>query len=121
MTPIPTIRTAQLHNHPRAAITRAALNDWGLIVVADDLAAVLEGEKNLQQMASASLAIIGQRRALMFTASIALMSPWLRSCRSTLTRAPRLAALSRYRSACRQASSRWVEHTASTGAAPLLI
>jgi len=35
-----------------------------------DLAAVLEGEKNLQQMASASLAIIGQRRALMFTASV---------------------------------------------------
>lgn len=35
-----------------------------------DLAAVLEAEKNLQQMASASLAIIGQRRALLFTASV---------------------------------------------------
>lgn len=35
-----------------------------------DLAAVLEAEKNLQQMASASLTIIGQRRALVFTASV---------------------------------------------------
>src|SRR5512136_1237637 len=35
-----------------------------------DLAAVMEGEKNLQQMASASLAIIGARRALVFTASV---------------------------------------------------
>ena len=35
-----------------------------------DLAAVLEAEKNLQQMAAASLAIIGQRRALVFTASV---------------------------------------------------
>jgi superfamily II DNA or RNA helicase len=35
-----------------------------------DLAAVMEAEKNLQQMASASLAIVGQRRALMFTASV---------------------------------------------------
>lgn len=35
-----------------------------------DLAAVMEAEKNLQQMASASLAIIGQRRALVFTASV---------------------------------------------------
>jgi superfamily II DNA or RNA helicase len=35
-----------------------------------DLAAVLEAEKNLQQMASASLSIIGQRRALVFTASV---------------------------------------------------
>src|SRR5512136_2574205 len=35
-----------------------------------DLAAVLEAEKNLQQMASASLAIIGGRRALVFTASV---------------------------------------------------
>ena len=35
-----------------------------------DLAAVLEAEKNLQQMASASLAIIGHRRALVFTASV---------------------------------------------------
>jgi superfamily II DNA or RNA helicase len=35
-----------------------------------DLAAVMEAEKNLQQMAAASLAIIGQRRALLFTASV---------------------------------------------------
>jgi superfamily II DNA or RNA helicase len=35
-----------------------------------DLAAVMEAEKNLQQMASASLAIIGRRRALVFTASV---------------------------------------------------
>jgi len=35
-----------------------------------DLAAVLEAEKNLQQMAAASLQIIGQRRALVFTASV---------------------------------------------------
>jgi superfamily II DNA or RNA helicase len=35
-----------------------------------DLAAVMEAEKNLQQMASASLAIIGQRRSLVFTASV---------------------------------------------------
>jgi superfamily II DNA or RNA helicase len=35
-----------------------------------DLAAVLEAEKNLQQMASASLSIIGPRRALVFTASV---------------------------------------------------
>ena len=35
-----------------------------------DLAGVMEAEKNLQQMASASLAIIGQRRALVFTASV---------------------------------------------------
>ena len=35
-----------------------------------DLAAVLEAEKNLQQMASASVDIIGQRRALVFTASV---------------------------------------------------
>ena len=35
-----------------------------------DLAAVLEAEKNLQQMASASVAIIGGRRALVFTASV---------------------------------------------------
>ncbi|HEY9174554.1 MAG TPA: DEAD/DEAH box helicase [Verrucomicrobiae bacterium] len=35
-----------------------------------DLAAVLEAEKNLQQMAAASLAIIGSRRALVFTASV---------------------------------------------------
>lgn len=35
-----------------------------------DLAAVMEAEKNLQQMASASLTIIGQRRALVFTASV---------------------------------------------------
>ena len=30
----------------------------------------MEAEKNLQQMASASLSIIGQRRALVFTASV---------------------------------------------------
>ena len=35
-----------------------------------DLAAVLEAEKNLQQMASASVTIIGGRRALVFTASV---------------------------------------------------
>ena len=35
-----------------------------------DLAAVLEAEKNLQQIASASVDIIGQRRALVFTASV---------------------------------------------------
>jgi superfamily II DNA or RNA helicase len=35
-----------------------------------DLAAVLEAEKNLQQMASASVSIIGNRRALVFTASV---------------------------------------------------
>ncbi len=35
-----------------------------------DLAAVLEAEKNLQQMTAASLQIIGQRRALVFTASV---------------------------------------------------
>jgi superfamily II DNA or RNA helicase len=35
-----------------------------------DLAAVLEAEKNLQQIAAASLEIIGQRRALVFAASV---------------------------------------------------
>lgn len=35
-----------------------------------DLAAVMEAERNLQPMASASLAIIGQRRALVFTSSV---------------------------------------------------
>jgi superfamily II DNA or RNA helicase len=35
-----------------------------------DLAFVMEAEKNLQQMASASLTIIGPRRALVFTASV---------------------------------------------------
>jgi superfamily II DNA or RNA helicase len=35
-----------------------------------DLADVLEAEKNLHQMASASLEIIGNRRALVFTASV---------------------------------------------------
>lgn len=35
-----------------------------------DLAAVMEAEKNLQQMASASLSIIGKRRSLVFTASV---------------------------------------------------
>ena len=35
-----------------------------------DLASVLEAEKNLQQIASASVEIIGARRALVFTASV---------------------------------------------------
>lgn len=35
-----------------------------------DLAAVMEAEKNLQQMASASVEIIGERRALVFNASV---------------------------------------------------
>ena len=35
---VPVAIEAQLRDHPRAAITRAALNDWGLIVVAADLA-----------------------------------------------------------------------------------
>jgi superfamily II DNA or RNA helicase len=35
-----------------------------------DLAAVMEAERNLQPMASASLAIVGQRRALVFTSSV---------------------------------------------------
>ncbi|MEY2408252.1 MAG: hypothetical protein QOF48_922 [Verrucomicrobiota bacterium] len=35
-----------------------------------DLAAVLEAERNLQQLAAASLQIIGQRRGLVFTASV---------------------------------------------------
>jgi histidinol dehydrogenase len=35
---VPEAIEAQLVDHPRAAITREALNDWGLIVVADDLA-----------------------------------------------------------------------------------
>lgn len=35
-----------------------------------DLAAVIENERNLQQMASASIEIIKQRRALVFTASV---------------------------------------------------
>ena len=35
-----------------------------------DLAAVLEAEKNLQQIAAASLQIIGPRRSLVFTASV---------------------------------------------------
>lgn len=34
---VPAAIEAQLANHPRAAITRQALNDWGLIVVTDDL------------------------------------------------------------------------------------
>ncbi len=34
---VPAAIEAQLRGHPRAAITRAALNDWGLIVVAADL------------------------------------------------------------------------------------
>jgi histidinol dehydrogenase len=35
---VPAAIEAQLRDHPRAAITREALNDWGLIVVAEDLA-----------------------------------------------------------------------------------
>ncbi len=35
---VPAAIEAQLRDHPRAAITRTALNDWGLIVVAADLA-----------------------------------------------------------------------------------
>ena len=34
---VPAAIEAQLHDHPRAEITRAALNDWGLIVVAENL------------------------------------------------------------------------------------
>jgi histidinol dehydrogenase len=34
---VPAAIEAQLRHHPRAAITRTALNDWGLIVVARDL------------------------------------------------------------------------------------
>ena len=34
---IPAALAAQLEGHPRAAITRQALNDWGLIVVCPDL------------------------------------------------------------------------------------
>ncbi len=34
---VPAAIEEQLRDHPRAAITRAALNDWGLIVVAHDL------------------------------------------------------------------------------------
>ncbi|MFM7085580.1 MAG: histidinol dehydrogenase [Cyanobium sp.] len=35
---VPAAIAEQLRNHPRAAITRRALEDWGLIVVCDDLA-----------------------------------------------------------------------------------
>jgi histidinol dehydrogenase len=35
---VPAAIEAQLRDHPRAAITRVALNEWGLIVVAEDLA-----------------------------------------------------------------------------------
>jgi histidinol dehydrogenase len=35
---VPAAIEAQLERHPRAAITLQALNDWGLIVVCDDLA-----------------------------------------------------------------------------------
>jgi histidinol dehydrogenase len=35
---VPAAIEAQLAHHPRAAITRTALNDWGLIVVVPDLA-----------------------------------------------------------------------------------
>jgi histidinol dehydrogenase len=34
---VPAALEAQLAGHPRAAITRQALNDWGLIVVCDSL------------------------------------------------------------------------------------
>ena len=34
---VPAAIEAQLHQHPRAAITRQALNDWGLIVICPDL------------------------------------------------------------------------------------
>jgi histidinol dehydrogenase len=34
---LPAALEAQLAGHPRAAITRAALRDWGLVVVCDDL------------------------------------------------------------------------------------
>jgi histidinol dehydrogenase len=34
---LPAALEAQLENHPRAEITRTALNDWGLIVVCDSL------------------------------------------------------------------------------------
>ena len=34
---VPAAIAAQLEHHPRAAITRQALEDWGLIVVCDDL------------------------------------------------------------------------------------
>jgi histidinol dehydrogenase len=34
---LPAALEAQLENHPRAGITRTALNDWGLIVVCDSL------------------------------------------------------------------------------------
>jgi len=34
---VPGAIEAQLQRHPRAAITRQALNDWGLIVICDDL------------------------------------------------------------------------------------
>ena len=40
-----------------------------------DLATVMEAEKNLQQMASASLAIIGQRRALVLLIEFAFPTP----------------------------------------------
>jgi histidinol dehydrogenase len=36
-TAVPIAIAAQLENHPRAAITRQALEEWGLIVVCDDL------------------------------------------------------------------------------------
>ena len=34
---VPAAISEQLRNHPRAAITRTALEEWGLIVIADDL------------------------------------------------------------------------------------
>jgi histidinol dehydrogenase len=38
---LPAAIEAQLERHPRAAITLQALNDWGLIVICDDLAAAV--------------------------------------------------------------------------------
>ncbi len=39
---LPAALEAQLAGHPRAAITRSALNDWGLVVVCPDLATAAE-------------------------------------------------------------------------------
>jgi histidinol dehydrogenase len=39
---LPAALEAQLSGHPRAAITRAAIRDWGLVVVCDDLATAAE-------------------------------------------------------------------------------
>jgi type I site-specific restriction endonuclease len=55
---------------PAAITPRSSIRTTAGDLNGGDLAAVMEAEKNLQQMASASLAIIGQRRALVFTASV---------------------------------------------------